>query len=106
RKAAQQRALERLARMERGAAGPPSAAPRPRLGRLERPREPERTATAQQVTDEADGVTLTDPQRAMMQRLRVTQSVSAAASALEMSRSNIYASLRRIGRKVGEPDVT
>lgn len=105
RKAAQQRALERLARMERGASGPASSGPRPRLGRLERPRGPGAGSGASS-RPASEEITLTVTQQTLLRQLRNTKSVSAAASELEMSRSNVYASLRRIGRKVGEPDVT
>lgn len=109
RKAAQQRALERLARMQRGASGAPisSSDPRPRLGRLERapsaaaPVTPPRAAAAV-----ADLGSLTTKQRSLLGTLRRTPSVSAAAEELAMSRSNIYASLRRIGRKLGIDDVS
>jgi CheY-like chemotaxis protein len=109
RKVAQQRALERIARMERGSGGDPFSAsdPRPRLGRLERapggaavlpPPVPARLV--------APAGELTDKQRSLLWALQDTPSVSAAAEQLGMSRSNIYASLRRIGRKLDLPDVS
>lgn len=109
RKAAQQRALERLARMQRGTGGSPisSSDPRPRLGRLER--APSASAPAPLVRARAevhDLDSLTTKQRALLGTLRRTASVSAAADELGMSRSNIYASLRRIGRKLGVDDVS
>ncbi|MFZ6004132.1 MAG: response regulator [Actinomycetota bacterium] len=108
RKAAQQRALERLARIEKGASGAATVpgAPRPRLGRLEHLREqPQPTsASTLHVPDQADAIT--DKQRALLQALQKSASVSDAAAELGMSRSNIYASLRRIGRKVGVADVS
>lgn len=106
RKAAQQRALERLARIERGTDGAStSSAPRPRLGRLEHPRTvvPPVAASPSAVTPvEA----LTDKQRALLRTLKGAASVTDAADELDMSRSNIYASLRRIGRKLDLLEVT
>jgi DNA-binding NarL/FixJ family response regulator len=74
---------------------------------LEHPRTPARRPTV--VTPEPlvtiDGE-LTGKQRALLEALVVVPSVSAAAARLSMSRSNVYASLRRVGRKVGVADVT
>lgn len=108
RKATQQRSLERLARIETGtsgaAAGP--TGPRPRLGKLEHLREPEPVVEppAAITHDASDG--LTDKQRVILRTLKGTASVSDAALMLDMSRSNIYASLRRVGRKLGMTDVS
>jgi DNA-binding NarL/FixJ family response regulator len=44
---------------------------------------------------------LTDKQRELLERLAAASSVSDAASELGVSRSNVYASLRRISRKLG-----
>ena len=105
RKQAQQQALSRLARIE---SGDPSAAPatheaRPRLSRLERPRPVAAPpAPAPRVAD----VVLSDSQRSLLRTLQATPSVSDAAQQLGMSRSNIYASLRRIGRKIDEHDAS
>jgi DNA-binding NarL/FixJ family response regulator len=49
---------------------------------------------------------LTSKQRELLQALVDAPSVSAAATALGVSRSNVYASLRRVGRKVGVGDVS
>lgn len=107
RKAAQQRALERLARLERGAGGSATApgAPRPRLGRLEHVRRaPAPAAVRAPVAGLGDQ--LTDKQRSLLRTLRATPSVSDAATQLGMSRSNIYASLRRVGRKLDVNEVS
>lgn len=104
RKAAQQRALTRLARMETGGT-PNPAAPQPRLGGLERARTGSSTrdvAVLSSVRAEA----LTDKQRDLLRALQMAPSVSDAAAALGMSRSNIYASLRRVGRKLEVSDVS
>lgn len=107
RKAAQQRGLVSLARIERNAAGgaPPSA-PGPRLSRLERlrPAPPPAPPPRDPLTP-IDGE-LTPKQRELLDALMAASSVSAAAQELGTSRSNVYASLRRIGRKLGITDVT
>lgn len=104
RKAAQQRALERLARIERGGRGVDPVAGGPRLSRLERPR------TAAMPPADATGgrpaAVLTDKQRALLKAVQASSSVSTAATELGMSRSNAYASLRRVGRKLGIGDVS
>jgi CheY-like chemotaxis protein len=108
RKAAQQRALERLARIEMGGSGAAMApsAPRPRLGGLEHLREPVPTSAAAPLQAAGAAQALTDKQRALLRVLQETESVSDAAVVLGMSRSNIYASLRRVGRKLDVSDVS
>lgn len=98
---AQQAALEQLARMEKGSdpVGP-SSATRPRITRLEHRTspspEPKRLLDARV---KLDG--LTEKQRDLLDRLATAASVSNAATDLGVSRSNVYASLRRISRKLG-----
>jgi DNA-binding response OmpR family regulator len=107
RKAAQQKGLVSLARIERNAAGGESpSGPQPRLSRLER-RGPALPA-AQVAAPEAPVMEgeLTDKQRELLEALVSAPSVSAAAAELGMSRSNVYASLRRVGRKLGVSDVS
>jgi CheY-like chemotaxis protein len=108
RKAAQQQALERLARMEAGAgASSPPGSPRPRLSRLERPRSPHSSSdTAPDMSAAPAVASLTEKQRVLLRTLQTAPSVSDAADALGMSRSNIYASLRRVGRKLDVADVS
>jgi DNA-binding response OmpR family regulator/DNA-binding CsgD family transcriptional regulator len=107
RKAAQQHGLASLARIERNAAGGEApSGPKTRLSRLERPRgtAPVPSAPSGAVTPiQGD---LTAKQRELLQALLVSPSVSAAAATLGMSRSNVYASLRRVGRKLGVADVS
>ena len=105
RRKVQQASLEQLARMERGAApGDGDNAVRPRITRLERPpapaAEPQEIRVARERFQE-----LTPKQRELLETLRDAPSVSAAASELSVSRSNIYASLRRISRKLGTNSV-
>jgi DNA-binding response OmpR family regulator len=108
RKAAQHRALERLARIETGASGAPSVAgaPRPRLGGLEHLRGLPATGQPGPRRLTAPAEALTEKQRALLHTLVEIPSVSDAATTLDMSRSNIYASLRRIGRKLDVGDVS
>jgi DNA-binding response OmpR family regulator len=105
RKAVQQHSLERLARMETGGAAPLAGAPRPRLGRLERPPSQPSSRSAPLLEHVTDAV-LTDKQRELLRALQSSPSVSDAAAVLGMSRSNIYASLRRVGRKLDVDDVS
>lgn len=105
RKAVQQRALERLARMETGGDAPLAGVPRPRLSRLERPHA-ERTSAKSPALTYARDAGLTEKQRALLRALQASPSVSDAATVLGMSRSNIYASLRRVGRKLDVDDVS
>lgn len=109
RRAAQREGLVTIARIERHAAGGAApTGPAVGLSRLERPRpsgstpatEPERVAPS------SGQESLTTKQRALLDALLTAPSVSDAAVSLGMSRSNIYASLRRIGRKVGVGDVS
>lgn len=106
RKVVQQRALARLAEIE-GGREEAAEAPLVRLSRLERPRSPLPLDRLPPVGPapalEGD---LTEKQRQMLQALLAAPSVSEAAISLGMSRSNIYASLRRIGRKLDVPDVS
>ena len=105
RKAVQQHSLERLARMEAGSGSEQPGAPRPRLSRLERPpgAPTAKPPTTHAVAPIAD---LTDKQRELLRALQTAPSVCDAAEALGMSRSNIYASLRRVGRKLNVGDVS
>lgn len=105
RRRAQQAALEQLARIEKGTDGAEaSAMSRPHLTRLEhRPTaaiEPKQVVAAREKLS-----SLTDKQRELLDRLASASSVSDAAIELGVSRSNVYASLRRISRKLGVPSV-
>jgi DNA-binding response OmpR family regulator len=107
RKTAQQKGLASLARIERNAAGGETPlGSGPRLSRLERSRPavpaPE-VAPAETPLVEGE---LTPKQRELLETLIAAPSVSAAAAELGMSRSNVYASLRRVGRKLGVSDVS
>jgi DNA-binding response OmpR family regulator len=108
RKAAQQRGLASLARIERNAAGGDApSGPRLRLSRLERTPSGVAVAGLAPLTELPIVVgELTTKQRELLTTLVSAPSVSAAATQLGMSRSNVYASLRRVGRKLGISDVS
>jgi two-component system, OmpR family, alkaline phosphatase synthesis response regulator PhoP len=96
RRRAQQRALEDLARMERGGQGTAVAtgAPRPRLTGLESSRPADRNPGATTAPDLTAAVAaLTDKQRELLAAVRAAPTVMEAAA-------NVYASLRRITRRL------
>ena len=100
RRRAQQQALEDLARLEKGA--PPAAAgeARPRVTRLERVHQPSQRKPEAPPVAETKLTTLSEKQRELLEMVSTTPTVSEAADRLEVSRSNVYASLRRIARKL------
>ncbi len=103
RRRAQTDALEQLARMESGTqVADPSAAraARPHLTRLERTHEPEPEAKAAMQIAPDRVRTLSEKQRELLDTVGSTPTVSEAAERLQVSRSNVYASLRRIARKL------
>jgi DNA-binding response OmpR family regulator len=94
-------ALEQLARLESGQSEPVGArAARPHLTRLERTHEPDPVRTAGSVIAADKMSTLSDKQRELLRMVSSTPTVSEAAERLSVSRSNVYASLRRIARKL------
>jgi two-component system, OmpR family, response regulator len=106
RRQAQRASLQELARIESGGDATDSTTSRPRLTRYERPvpvapveSAPQLTAAREQLDE------LTDKQRELLDRLASAPSVSDAAAGLGVSRSNVYASLRRITRKLGVASV-
>jgi DNA-binding response OmpR family regulator len=111
RRRAQQGALTKLAHIEKSgaAADPEPGAPRPRITNLERPRPAEAAAAppaTPRANDQEQLVELTKKQRELLDVLRRASSVTDAAERLGVSRSNIYASLRRIARRLDVPSVT
>ena len=100
RRKAQHEALEQLARMERGSAAAPGAGARPRLTKLDGAPEA-RPAPYRTPRLSADAVGALSPkQRELLQMVATTPTVREAAERLSVSRSNVYASLRRIARKL------
>lgn len=107
RRAAQRAALAQLARLERGQTGPDPEADRgarPRLSRLERPPIPAEPRPGPTVDASAVDA-LSDKQKELLGAIRDTATVLEAAEQLGVSRSNVYASLRRIARRLGVPSV-
>jgi DNA-binding response OmpR family regulator len=104
RRKTQQAALEQLARIEKGSDSHDAGSARPHLTRLEH-RPVAATEPKQLVAAREKLSTLTDKQRELLDRLAQATSVSDAAIDLGVSRSNVYASLRRISRKLGVPSV-
>ena len=105
RRAAQRAALEHLARLERGAQAEEDARrARPRLSRLDRPPTPP-PVPATPVIDAAAVEALSDKQKELLAAVRDTPTVQEAAERLNVSRSNVYASLRRIARRLSVPSV-
>src|SRR5262249_28593070 len=102
RRHAQQAALERLARLEKGGgSGVDQTArrrARPRLTRFERP-----SLHASPLQSKAGGPSLSVlpvKQVDLLTAVSRTRTVCAAADQLHVSRSNVYASLRRIARRL------
>jgi DNA-binding NarL/FixJ family response regulator len=105
----QREALESLARLETGhadgvgtaAAGDPSA--RPRLTRLEH--TPVASEPAPPPAQALRLDRLSPKQLELLETVSEAETVRAAAALLAVSRSNVYASLRRIARKLEVPSV-
>jgi DNA-binding NarL/FixJ family response regulator len=106
RRRVQQQSLSELARLERSESGAPLAHPdaaRPRVTRLEPPPP---------ATSRLDGAALrrldrlSVKQSQLLRAVGSTKTVNEAAAVLSVSRSNVYASLRRIARKLGVRSVT
>ena len=101
RRKAQTEALEQLARIESGTSEPPDrTAARPHLTRLERAPDPEPAARGVAPVGDDKVATLSEKQRELLSTVGSTPTVSEAADRLQVSRSNVYASLRRIARKL------
>jgi len=105
RRTAQQRALSDLARIESGGAMLTGPVSRPRLSRLDgapviRSRDRVAIVTPGQLQ------TLSLKQRQLITAVAESPTVIQAADRLDVSRSNVYASLRRIARKLGVPSVS
>lgn len=104
RRRVQHESLEALARFEKtGVAGDGDrkpAEPRVRLTRLEH--SPTSPSPAPRIRAARDRIgDLTPKQRHLLEALATRTPVTVVAQQLGISRSNVYASLRRIGRKLG-----
>ena len=101
RRKAQTEALEQLARLEGGrSTGDDSDAARPHLTRLERAPAQAAARPRPPRLDTSRLGDLSDKQRELLDMVGSTPTVSEAAERLAVSRSNVYASLRRIARKL------
>lgn len=103
RRRAQTDALEKLARIESGTVEPVPPgrrAPRPHLTRLERSPAPTVPRPAESRLSPDKVASLSDKQQELLRMVGSTPTVSEAAERLAVSRSNVYASLRRIARKL------
>ena len=88
--------------MEKGDAGEAGTqAARPRLTRFETPNAPVAATGVRARTPPAGLSTLSAKQVELLSRVGQTPTVRQAAEELSVSRSNVYASLRRIARKLG-----
>ena len=99
RRHAQNAALERLARIEKGDAAEGAPVPRPRLTRFEQQAMPSPGLPRQKATA-IDTSHLSAKQVELLAAVSRTRTVRDAADQLAVSRSNVYASLRRIARKL------
>ena len=105
RRAAQHEALTALARVEGGRpAAAVAAGPHPRLSRLDGA-PVSRTRTVGPAVPRARLDTLSLKQRELIAAVGAAPTVIEAADKLQVSRSNVYASLRRIARKLDVPSV-
>ena len=98
RRHAQHAALERLARLEKGGDAEQATLPRPRLTRFESP--PVQTTQRREKAGTVSVSVLSPKQLELLTAVSRTRTVRDAADQLEVSRSNVYASLRRIARKL------
>ncbi|MGI8794590.1 MAG: response regulator [Acidimicrobiales bacterium] len=100
----QRAALADLARIERGDGAAPSSVS-PRLTKLDRP--PEQPTAARPAPPAAleRMASMSAKQSELLEVVATTPTVSEAAARLQVSRSNVYASLRRIARKLGVASV-
>ena len=103
RRRAAQEAMERLAAIEKGEApaGRHPSSPRPRLSRLGSPLDTAPAPISPPRLRPEQVATLSPRQSELLTVVATTPTVRAAAESLHVSRSNVYASLRRIARRLG-----
>ena len=95
-------ALERFAHIEKGSpVGRSTTAPRPRITRLETTSPRQGAIPARPKPLLAGVAKLSAKQVELLHAVAHTPTVREAAERLDVSRSNVYASLRRIARKLG-----
>src|SRR3954471_14293072 len=101
RKAVQRAALEQLARLEKGDGAEADSAARPHLTRFESPLAQAPSPPRRPKPISPALATLSPKQVELLTAVASTLTVRQAAEDLGVSRSNVYASLRRIARKLG-----
>ena len=107
RRRAQQRAMERLASLEtHGPGGAPASGPRPRVTRLGPPLETAPPPPRPRRLRPEQVQALSPRQVELLRAVAASPTVLAAAELLHVSRSNVYASLRRIARRLGVASVS
>jgi DNA-binding response OmpR family regulator len=100
RRRVQQSTLEKVVRLESGASVPLGAEPRVHLTKLES-NAPPALAPSRRLVDARQRLgSLSNGQLRLLERLARSDSVTSVADELGVSRSNIYASLRRICRRL------
>lgn len=104
RRKVQQSSLERIARRERGEDAEPDAGPRVHITRLDRPADPPREEGLTSATLPDFVASLSGRQREVVERIMAGERVSAIASDLGVSRSNVYAVLRRVAKRADVAD--
>ncbi|MGQ0804423.1 MAG: response regulator [Actinomycetota bacterium] len=102
RREVQQSALEELARRETGGGGEPAATPEPRVRLTRLEHAPSSSSPSPRLRNAREKIAeLSAKQRQLLEALATRTPVTGVAQQLGMSRSNIYASLRRIARRLG-----
>ena len=96
--------LQRLAELDSGRTADSSNTVR--LSALERTREPERPSVPEATSQQKQGLaTMTDKQRWLASALGAGWAAREIAEHLDVSRSNVYATRRRVARRLGcDPD--
>jgi len=98
----QNSSLEELARRERAGGADPARTPEPRVRITRLEHAPTSSSPSPRVRNAREKMNdLSVKQRQLLEALATRTPVTAVAQQLGMSRSNIYASLRRVSRKLG-----
>jgi CheY-like chemotaxis protein len=110
RQRARHRALRTIARIEGGAPDPaedPPPHPHPRFAGLERRADPPPRLQGQSARDGTNGLQrLTARQRTVLTMVGRTPTIQAAAKALGVNRSSLYATIRRAAQRLGLPSAS
>jgi CheY-like chemotaxis protein/DNA-binding CsgD family transcriptional regulator len=102
RRQVQESALEEVARRETAGGGEPATTPGPRVRLTRLEHAPTSSSPSPRLRNARHKLTeLSAKQRQLLEALATRTPVTGVAQQLGMSRSNVYASLRRISRKLG-----